>query len=57
MLSESKPPSPFPPAEHYISPHPLSLLVGLMGGLRLPALSWLLLGGKEAHPDGFQQFS
>lgn len=37
--------------------HPLSLLVGLMGGLHLPALSWLLLRGKEAHPDGFQQFS
>lgn len=40
-------------------PHtpPPSLLTGLMGGLHLPALSWLLLGGKEAHPDGFQQFS
>lgn len=38
-------------------PHALLLLRGLMGGLHLSALSWLLLGGKEAHPDGFQQLS
>lgn len=52
--AKSPSPSPFSPGDHYFSP---PLLEGLMGGLHLPALSWLLLGGKEAHPDGFQQFS
>lgn len=56
LRKETSFPLPFPAAKHYISPPPPSLPVGLTGGLHLPALRWLLLGGKEAHPDGFQQF-
>lgn len=56
LRKETSSPLPFPAAKQYISPQPSSLPVGLTAGLHLPALRWLLLGGKEAHPDGFQQF-